>query len=96
MVTFPIVGGLAGTPSSLGIDEHGRDVLAFDVLAFIDGDVPAELTFHDDATLRGAASSIRRFHDLSAEPGSPAIAAPARKLHHQSPGLNKWSVIVSD
>jgi aminoglycoside phosphotransferase (APT) family kinase protein len=57
-----------GTPSSLGTDERGRDVLAF-----IDGEVPTELAYHDDETLRAAASLIRRFHDLSAE----LVAAPA-------------------
>jgi Ser/Thr protein kinase RdoA (MazF antagonist) len=51
-----------GAPSFLGTDERGRDILAF-----VDGDVPTELTYHDDDTLRAAASLIRRFHDLSAE-----------------------------
>jgi aminoglycoside phosphotransferase (APT) family kinase protein len=57
-----------GTPSALGTDERGRDILAF-----IDGEVPTELTYHDDGTLRAAASLIRRFHDLSAE----LVATPA-------------------
>jgi aminoglycoside phosphotransferase (APT) family kinase protein len=60
--------GFEGAPASLGTDERGRDILAF-----IDGEVPIDLTFHDDETLRGAASLIRRFHDLSAE----LVAAPA-------------------
>jgi Ser/Thr protein kinase RdoA (MazF antagonist) len=43
---------------------------------FIDGEVPADLTFHDDDTLCRAASLIRRFHDLSAElVATPAAAA---------------------
>jgi hypothetical protein len=46
----------------LGTDDRGRDVFAF-----IDGEVPLELTFHDDNTLCRAASLICRFHDLSAE-----------------------------
>jgi aminoglycoside phosphotransferase (APT) family kinase protein len=57
-----------GAPSSLGTDERGRDILAF-----IDGEVPTELTHHDDKTLCAAASLIRRFHDLSAD----LVATPA-------------------
>jgi phosphotransferase family enzyme len=38
-----------------------------DILSFIEGDVPAELAYHDDCTLRHAASMIRRFHDVGAE-----------------------------
>ena len=57
-----------GAPAFLGTDAHGRDILAF-----IDGVVPADLGFHDDETLRGAAALIRRFHDLTAE----LVAAPA-------------------
>jgi Ser/Thr protein kinase RdoA (MazF antagonist) len=60
--------GFEGAPSFPGTDECGRDVFGF-----IEGNVPAELTFHDDETLRGAASLIRRFHDLSAE----LVATPA-------------------
>jgi aminoglycoside phosphotransferase (APT) family kinase protein len=51
-----------GAPAALGIDERGRDIFAF-----ISGDVPADLGFHDDATLRQAAALIRRYHDLTAE-----------------------------
>lgn len=54
--------GFEGAPSSLGTDEGGRDVFAF-----IEGEVPVDLTFYDDDTLRAGASLIRRFHDLSAE-----------------------------
>ena len=54
--------GFEGAPSFLRTDESGRDVFTF-----IKGYVPPELAFHDDETLRGAASLIRRFHDLSAE-----------------------------
>ena len=60
--------GFGGAPAALGIDEQGRDVFAF-----IDGDVPADLGFYDDETLRKAAVLIRRFHDLSAE----LVAGPA-------------------
>lgn len=52
--------GFDGAPASLGTDEQGRDVLAF-----VDGEVPAELEFYDDETLGKAASLIRRFHDAS-------------------------------
>lgn len=57
-----------GAPSFLGTDERGRDIFAF-----IDGEVPSELSHYDDETLRAAASLIRRFHDLSAE----LVATPA-------------------
>jgi Ser/Thr protein kinase RdoA (MazF antagonist) len=60
--------GFEGAPSALGTDERGRDILAF-----IDGVVPTELTHHDDETLRAAAALIRRFHNLSAE----LVATPA-------------------
>jgi Ser/Thr protein kinase RdoA (MazF antagonist) len=43
------------------------------MLTFIDGEVPSDLAFHDDESLRRAASLIRRFHDISAE----LLAAPA-------------------
>jgi Phosphotransferase enzyme family len=65
------VKGFAGAPASLGTDEQGRDVLAF-----IEGEVPTDLGFHDDETLCKAAVLIRRFHDLSAElVATPAAAA---------------------
>lgn len=50
------------SPVFLGIDENERDILTF-----IDGDVPEELDYFDENTLRAAASLIRRFHDLSSE-----------------------------
>jgi hypothetical protein len=53
--------GFEGAPAFLEVDEQGRDMLSF-----IDGVVPADLGFHADATLHGAASLIRRFHDLGA------------------------------
>ena len=52
--------GFGGVPESLGKDKRGRDVFTF-----IDGDVPAELAFFDDAILRIAALLIRSFHDAS-------------------------------
>lgn len=53
--------GFDAVPVPLGMDTHGRDVLTF-----LEGDVPAELGYHEDATLQGAAMLIRRFHDASA------------------------------
>lgn len=53
--------GFNGAPRHLGTDERGRDVFGF-----IEGEVPAELGFHDDATLAAAARLIRRFHDAAA------------------------------
>jgi len=50
------------SPSFLGVDESERDVLAF-----IEGDVPEELAYFDEETLRAAAILIRKFHDLSSE-----------------------------
>jgi aminoglycoside phosphotransferase (APT) family kinase protein len=54
--------GFEGIPAPLGTDEQGRDVFAF-----IEGEVPVDLAFHNDETLCRAAELIRRFHDLSAE-----------------------------
>lgn len=69
-------GGFGGTPAPLGTDEQGRDVVTF-----IDGDVPADLGFHDDETLRAAANLVRRFHDLSAElVATPAAAAVGTEI----------------
>ncbi len=61
--------GFGGTPSFLGVDDRGRDIFSF-----IEGDVPAELAYHDDETLCGAASLISQFHDLSAELVATALA----------------------
>lgn len=54
--------GFDAAPDFLGTDERQRDVFTF-----IDGVVPDELCYHDEPTLHGAASLIRRFHDLSSE-----------------------------
>ena len=48
-------------PVASGTDDLGRDVLSF-----IAGDVPAELSFHPDRVLSAAARLIRRFHDATA------------------------------
>jgi serine/threonine protein kinase len=66
--------GFGGAPAFLGTDDRGRDVFSF-----IEGEVPADLGFHDDATLRSAARLIRRLHDLSAE---PALAGGAETVCH--------------
>ena len=54
--------GFAGSPASLGTDEQGRDVFGY-----IEGEAPADLSFHSDETLRLAAALIRRLHDASAD-----------------------------
>ena len=51
-----------GAPGYCGTDARGRDILSF-----VAGEVPAELGFHDDATLAAAARLIRRFHDAGAD-----------------------------
>ncbi len=60
-----------GAPAPFETDELGRDVFAF-----IEGDVPTELAFHDDRTLRHAARLISRFHDLGAE----LVATPSAAM----------------
>ncbi len=61
--------GFDGVPRSLGCDGEGRDVLGW-----IDGEVPAELSAtHSDAVLVSAARLIRRYHDATA----PLLGAPA-------------------
>ena len=56
------------TPGFLGIDERDRDVFEF-----IDGEVPADLGWFDEATLRQAAELIRSFHDLTVELAGDAV-----------------------
>lgn len=36
-------------------------------VSYIEGDVPAELDFHNDGVLRASAKPIRRFPDIGAE-----------------------------
>ena len=70
--------GFDCSPDFLGTDERGRDVFTF-----IDGDVPTELTYYDEPTLRNAASLIRTFHDLSCElVASPTAAAGIETVCH--------------
>lgn len=51
----------AAAPLASGTDDLGRDVLSF-----IPGDVPVDLSFYPDHTLWVAARLIRRFHDATA------------------------------
>jgi len=57
--------GWGGAPRLLGVDERGRDVLSF-----VAGDVPWEVSlqeeFRTDAALAGVARLVREFHDLTA------------------------------
>jgi aminoglycoside phosphotransferase (APT) family kinase protein len=64
--------GFDGAPRALGHDEQGRDILGW-----IDGFVPDELSFHGDETLQAAASLIRRYHDATA---GFAAADDARRI----------------
>ncbi len=67
--------GFDGVPRSLGCDGNGRDVLSW-----IEGEVPAELSpEHSDAVLGSAARLIRRYHDATA-PLLGAAAAVAAGL----------------
>ena len=61
--------GFEGVPRSLGVDAKGRDVLSW-----IEGEVPGELSAaYGDAILAIAAGFIRRYHDATA----PLLAAPS-------------------
>ena len=50
-----------GAPSTLGVDERGREVLTF-----LEGYVPPDLATWSEAQLVRAAGLIRRFHDATA------------------------------
>jgi hypothetical protein len=52
--------GFEGAPRFLGTDDKGRDVLSY-----IEGEVPAELGWHNDEVLVAAAQLIRKFHDAT-------------------------------
>ncbi len=54
---------------------HGRDELGRDVFDFIEGEVPSGLQAYSDATLRSAATLIRRYHDATAALLGPAALA---------------------
>lgn len=53
--------GFEAAPRSLGCDEAGRDLVSY-----IEGEVPADLGWHDETTLMAAARLIRRYHDATA------------------------------
>src|SRR5499427_8547213 len=52
--------GFEDAPRFLGTDDKGRDILSY-----IEGDVPAELSWHKDEVLVAAAQLIRKFHDAT-------------------------------
>ncbi len=54
--------GFDAAPAWLGIDAEGRDMLSF-----IAGEVPPDLSDHADAVLIAAAGLIRRYHDAAAD-----------------------------
>ena len=58
--------GFDAAPRFLGIDEQGREMLSF-----IEGAVPPDLGWYEDAQLVAAARLIRRYHDAVA--GSPLV-----------------------
>jgi Ser/Thr protein kinase RdoA (MazF antagonist) len=52
--------GFDGAPRFWGTDDQGRDILSY-----VEGEVPAELGWHDDVVLFAAGRLIRRFHDAT-------------------------------
>jgi Ser/Thr protein kinase RdoA (MazF antagonist) len=48
--------------SRIGVDEGGRDVLSY-----LEGEVPCDLSWHEDAVLVTAAGLIRRYHDATTD-----------------------------
>ena len=69
--------GFEGAPRLLGIDEQGREVLSF-----LDGWVPPNLSRFADHALVAAARLLRRFHDATA--GS-ALAGRHEVVCHNDP-----------
>jgi Ser/Thr protein kinase RdoA (MazF antagonist) len=67
--------GFDGAPRHLGVDEADRNILTF-----IDGEVPPELSWHSDEVLRAAARLVRRYHDATM--GFPALSAAADVVCH--------------
>jgi hypothetical protein len=53
--------GFDAAPRFLGVDESERIILSF-----IEGDVPEDIGWHQDAVLTEAARLIRRYHDATA------------------------------
>lgn len=73
--------GFDGAPRALGIDQRGRDVLAF-----VDGWVPPNLEHFPDETLVAAARLLRRFHDATA--GSEPAAGHEVVCHNDPSPCN--------
>lgn len=65
------------SPGFLGVDESERDILTF-----IDGEVPEELSDFDEHAFCAAARLIRRFHDLSSELVDSAVAGDIQVVCH--------------
>jgi aminoglycoside phosphotransferase (APT) family kinase protein len=59
-------------PRALGTDEDGREVVDH-----LEGEVPPDLSWHDDAVLVAVAGLIRRYHDATAD---LVASPPARKV----------------
>lgn len=70
--------GFAGAPRTLGVDAEGRDVLAF-----IPGDVPAELGAFPDAATSAAARLLRVLHDVTVR---TSLRGAAEVVCHGDPG----------
>lgn len=69
--------GFDGAPRWLGIDTCGRDMFSY-----VEGDVPADLAQHDDATLDTAARLIRHYHDLTVDLVLPEARATGAVICH--------------
>jgi Ser/Thr protein kinase RdoA (MazF antagonist) len=54
--------GFSGAPRFLGIDDQGREILSF-----LPGDVPRDLSRFSDTQLAVAAGLLRRYHDATAD-----------------------------
>jgi Ser/Thr protein kinase RdoA (MazF antagonist) len=65
--------GFDGAPRFLGTDDKGRDILSY-----IEGEVPAELGWHNDEVLVAAAQLIRKFHDATVGLLGHQAGAPRR------------------
>lgn len=73
--------GFAGAPRHLGSDERGRDVLAY-----IDGWVPARFQAFDDAQVRAAGALLRSFHAATRAHARARWGADV--VCHHDPGPN--------
>lgn len=62
LLSFLEAKGFEGSPRSLGTDDEGREVFSF-----LEGEVPDDIGFFDDAAITAAAQLIRRYHDAVAD-----------------------------